>query len=842
MRVKFHHRVFYFVLMLLLLSGEFPILHPHTVQAQQGGTPFLITPYYGNEKIKSYFDHQYPTYDGSPNNGNKTLYRFDGAFWPDATKYNCSEIASQEGYELKGNCYDGHNGYDFGLSYEPVLAAADGTVLEVGWSDKNHHDGSYGLYVLIEHTHEGQVYRTRYGHLSTADVEESQSVAAGQIIGTSGSTGNSSGPHLHFDIYNSLNRALDPFGWTGSGNDPWASYTYGATSWCMWADGEWVNYCDSQKPSRPIPLPLTLSSEIITLNDTTNNSNGFSKGFGGLLNNPCTGTCQGWWQAFVGNNGHTYLTLADEADGDINADQWAKWQTYPLHSYAAVYEVYVWVPLVSSQNTFTWQAPYTIVDAFGMHHKTIVDEFIGSGENYNPKDKWLSLGMYYLDNGSYVYTTDATGDPGTHCPDLCQMTADAIKLVRRGSYYLPEIWDYPDSSIKYRSNSGVAAIVQVNYFTNNGIYCGSQSFTVPGNGMFSFGENSCSSAVVDASAPLSILVVNDDGSDPGDYTVIPPVTSASGVGTGTTVYIPAYLNNYYGWNSYLSIQNAGSIETNVYVTFFNNDGDPVNNIPPPTITLQPYGSMTVSMTGASNGSVIVSASQPLAVIVMHENPTYNMVFDSEGIVSEGTNAYIPNLFNNYYGWMSSIQVQETTGNAVTVHYLYYPDSRNPNNIPYSFQLNAWGHKEIYLGSDGPPGPWRGSVRLWVYSGNGKIVTAVHHTNNSVMRALGYHGFKDGAKDLIIPYVRRGDGWISSITVQNVGSVTTDVTLWYYDSDGLYTGTSTNFNLSAWSSMELQSAISNFNGSVQVHSSATNVVVGVHHANTTDGRHHGYGVP
>ena len=84
-----------------------------------------------------------------------------------------------------------HNGLDLEADYEPVRAAAAGTVVAAGY------DGGYGIKVDIDH---GNGYHTWYCHLSRADVEVGQYVRKAQHIALSGSTGESTGPHLHYQI------------------------------------------------------------------------------------------------------------------------------------------------------------------------------------------------------------------------------------------------------------------------------------------------------------------------------------------------------------------------------------------------------------------------------------------------------------------------------------------------------------------------------------------------------------------------------------------------------------------------------------------------------------------
>jgi murein DD-endopeptidase MepM/ murein hydrolase activator NlpD len=84
-----------------------------------------------------------------------------------------------------------HTGLDFrGNTGEPARATAAGIVTVAGWS------GGYGKMVEIDH---GNGLATRYGHLSAIDVKVGERVRIGQILGRIGSTGRSTGPHLHYE-------------------------------------------------------------------------------------------------------------------------------------------------------------------------------------------------------------------------------------------------------------------------------------------------------------------------------------------------------------------------------------------------------------------------------------------------------------------------------------------------------------------------------------------------------------------------------------------------------------------------------------------------------------------
>ncbi|MEW1890516.1 peptidoglycan DD-metalloendopeptidase family protein [Streptomyces sp. NBC_00523] len=85
-----------------------------------------------------------------------------------------------------------HTGIDFPVSTgTSVKAITSGTVVTAGWG------GAYGNQVVIKHA---DGHYSQYGHMSSLSVSAGQTVTAGQQVGLSGSTGNATGPHLHFEV------------------------------------------------------------------------------------------------------------------------------------------------------------------------------------------------------------------------------------------------------------------------------------------------------------------------------------------------------------------------------------------------------------------------------------------------------------------------------------------------------------------------------------------------------------------------------------------------------------------------------------------------------------------
>ena len=131
--------------------------------------------------------------------GKNPVFKSGRFTWPVPGFYN---VTSYYGYRVNpvSGIYKLHGGIDIasaGIYGKAIVAAADGVVVSAGWNS-----GGFGNWVVINHgTSGGNQFATLYAHMCSAPVVSAgQSVKAGQTIGYVGSTGNSTGNHLHFEV------------------------------------------------------------------------------------------------------------------------------------------------------------------------------------------------------------------------------------------------------------------------------------------------------------------------------------------------------------------------------------------------------------------------------------------------------------------------------------------------------------------------------------------------------------------------------------------------------------------------------------------------------------------
>ena len=137
---------------------------------------------------------QTPSNSSNTDTSSSNIIRVQEPFNPILPMGTIKSVSSHFGNRIDPftGLWENHQGVDYpAVTGTPILAVANGTVTQAGYS------GGYGNLVEIDH---GQGYTSKYGHASQILTRMGQQVQKGQVIALVGSTGHSTGPHLHFEM------------------------------------------------------------------------------------------------------------------------------------------------------------------------------------------------------------------------------------------------------------------------------------------------------------------------------------------------------------------------------------------------------------------------------------------------------------------------------------------------------------------------------------------------------------------------------------------------------------------------------------------------------------------
>jgi len=270
---------------------------------------------------------------------------------PYVTAYRDDNSGSaKQDFTCGDHTYNGHNGTDIGIGgfavmdagSRDVVAGADGTVsfVQDGCSDRCTSGscgcgGGFGNYVRIDHA-DGK--RTFYGHLknNSLRVQNGQRVTCGTVLGKVGSSGNSTGPHLHFEVRHPSNVSDDPFG--GSCGGP-SSYWISQGAYRSLPSATCPN-----SPPPPPPAPTTGTLRGVVFHDTGAGTDDMTRRVAGasvVVIDPALGTTAAGvnaeWTIAVATGARTirasapgYQTAERTCDVEASGDSWCSIGLLPL--------------------------------------------------------------------------------------------------------------------------------------------------------------------------------------------------------------------------------------------------------------------------------------------------------------------------------------------------------------------------------------------------------------------------------------------------------------------------------------------------------------------------------
>lgn len=421
----------------LLVNGSTPV----AAQPVETPIPFLSPMYYGQEDVWQIFDHEYPLFSSIlGGDGNNDVLHYDDTLYLAVTiTPDPNASPTPEGWAtpapyipVAGYGYDQHIGIDYSLRYEPVLAAAEGTISFAGWADPTNHQSSYGLHVQMVAT-ANQDYKMWYGHLSTLNVQTDDVITASyedrnRILGISGNTGSgfsssgscdgipihgpNCGEHLHFEvrlIANGSNKPVNPYGWIGTDTDPWSVYNIagvtGATSHNLWANPPAIN--TAQYPGGTAIAAPPHTGYFIEVDDSDPELFELYEEFGACWTN------EGEFHQAVIQSPPSPALLLCHAKWSLNPDTIAP---------AGSYDIYARIPPEATSLT----SQYTIYAQGELSNATVVQGAYPNDEH----GEWAYIGQYdFAMNGIYqeYIRLNYRGLFESDVPDTI-MVADAIRL------------------------------------------------------------------------------------------------------------------------------------------------------------------------------------------------------------------------------------------------------------------------------------------------------------------------------------------------------------------------------------------------------------------------------
>jgi hypothetical protein len=261
--------------------------------------------------------------------------------------------------------------------------------------------------------------------------------------------------------------------------------------------------------------------------------------------------------------------------------------------------------------------------------------------------------------------------------------------------------------------------------------------------------------------------------------------SYSGFGMGApTFYLPGVVFNYYGWYSLISVQNVDTVTAGVEVTINCIDGT-IGTLSTPS-PIAPGAAYTFDLettipTGFSagtvcNGSAVINSNYNVVVVDNQTVPANGNTQSYSGVLAGDPTLYIPALYNNYFGWNGSLNIQKAGAGDTTVTVTFSdgdPDltcdltDANPSCLLYMpiVHPSTGLFSAVITNSAG--------IDLWV------IANAANGD-----QAQTYNALSGGTMSVGIPSTMKYYyGWITSFTCQNVGTTTTSLHIEYEDYAG-----------------------------------------------------------
>jgi len=355
---------------------------------------------------------------------------------------------------------------------------------------------------------------------------------------------------------------------------------------------------------------------------------------------------------------------------------------------------------------------------------------------------------------------------------------------------------YNSSFMIQNLSPDAAANVVIDYYGQDGSTF-QESKTIPAGGSYTspypltiLPDNWTGSAVISSDQPVA-AISNLGGNN------LAFGAAYTGFNAGAPkVYLPLLMCNNYGFNTWLNVQNAGPSDATVTITYY--PGVAGKSGLSDTATIKPGASRTFNQaegsTGAKTcadlkdgsgkfiGSAVVESNQPVVAAVNQVGPTtlltYNGFLDTAG----SSNAALPFINTNNYGYVTGVTVQNLGSLATDVTMTLLPGAGSPalppatktiqpgQSVQFDDKLYGAGQTQTFVGS-----------ALLSSTGNQPIVAIVNQLNTGAKKGSSYNGVavSTASNKISMPVIMdRNYGYFTGFNVQNVGTGTCSVAVTY----------------------------------------------------------------
>jgi hypothetical protein len=340
--------------------------------------------------------------------------------------------------------------------------------------------------------------------------------------------------------------------------------------------------------------------------------------------------------------------------------------------------------------------------------------------------------------------------------------------------------------------SSSTANINIGYYSQTAGLVANPSDTIGGNSSKTYCPLSAvssgfnGSVVVSSSQPLA-AIANIAG-DPSFSGFMASYTGFSG--GSSSAWLPLLMKNNYGYSTWFNVQNVGSTNANISITY--SDGKTAS------ATIAPGRAKSFNQLSEdhANGWVgagrVTATGADIAVTVVEVGATVPQLFAYNGFTSATTNPVMPLVQANNYGYFTGIQIQNTGSSSTNVTVTYTPAAAGttctetksiPAGQSRTFALYAFSN---LFGADPYPGTnncnktarFVGSARVTGNSASQGLVAIVNQVHNGLGKGAAYGSFdpSKATSKVVMPLIAdRNYGYYTGFNIQNVGSVSTNVT-------------------------------------------------------------------